>query len=67
MDPENLPLVSAVLRFGAQDRALDTILLAGPLVVLTMILLGRSAVTTAIVALYVLSFVGYVVYNGVTE
>ncbi|ELZ23116.1 hypothetical protein C475_15744 [Halosimplex carlsbadense 2-9-1] len=65
MDPKDIPLVGFVLEFGAQDRVLDAMLLAGPLVVLAMILGGRSPVTTALVGLYVLSFGGYVVYNGV--
>jgi len=65
MDLRNIPLVGFVLEFGAQDYFLDGMLLAGPLVVLAMIVGGRSPVTTAIVGLYVLSFAGYVVYNGV--
>ncbi|MFC7139243.1 hypothetical protein ACFQMA_05245 [Halosimplex aquaticum] len=64
MDPETLPLVGAVFRFGAEDRVLDSILLAGPLVVLAMVLFEQSPVTFAVVALYVVSFVAYVAYNG---
>jgi hypothetical protein len=65
MNPENLPYVGAVFRFGARDRVLDTILLAGPVVVLAIVLLGRNPVTTILAGLYVLSFACYVVYNGV--
>ncbi|WP_436925075.1 hypothetical protein [Halosimplex amylolyticum] len=65
MDYENLPLIGPVFRFGAEDRVLDTILLAGPLVVLTMIVFGQSPVARALVGLYVATFAVYVVYNGV--
>jgi hypothetical protein len=67
MNPETLPYVGAVFRFGASDRVLDSILLAGPVVVLAMILLGRNPVTTVIAGLYVLSFACYVVYKGVHD
>ena len=65
MTPENIPYLGAVFRFGARDRVLDSILLAGPVVVLAMILLGRNPVTTVVAVLYVLSFVVYVLYKGV--
>jgi hypothetical protein len=65
MKPENLPYVGAVFRFGARDRVLDSILLAGPVVVLAMAAFGRNLVTVALAALYVLSFVAYVAYKGI--
>lgn len=64
MKPENLPYIGAVFRFGANDRVLDSILLLGPVVVLAMAVFGRNLVTGALAALYVLSFVGYVLYKG---
>jgi hypothetical protein len=64
MDPENLPLVGPVFEFGAQDRVLDTIMLSGPVVVLAIVVLGRSPLTEALVVLYVTSFVAYVLYSG---
>lgn len=65
MNPEELPFVGAVFRFGANDVVLDAFLLAGPVVVLAMVVLGRTSVTELLAALYAVSFVGYVVYNGV--
>jgi len=67
MNPRNLPIVRAVFRFGARDRVLDTILLLGPVVILTIVLLDRNPVTGIITGLYVLSFVGYVLYKGIRE
>lgn len=64
MNPENMPVVGAVFRFGARDRVLDSILLLGPVVMLAIIFLGRTPLTTGVTALYILSFVGYVLYNG---
>ena len=64
MNPENLPVVGAVFRFGARDRVLDSILLLGPVVVLAFVVLGRTPLTVTVTGLYVLSFVGYVLYKG---
>lgn len=64
MNPNNLPLLGSVLEFGAQDRVLDTILLLGPVVLLAMVLLGRTTLTTALVASYVAVFAIYAIYNG---
>jgi hypothetical protein len=64
MNPQNLPVVGSVLRLGANDRALDSILLAGPAVIATFALFGRNLLTTALTSLYVLSFVGYVLYKA---
>jgi hypothetical protein len=65
MNLENLPIVRAVFRFGARDRVLDSILLLGPVVILTIVLLGRNLITGTVTGLYVLSFVGYVLYKGI--
>ena len=54
MNPEELPVIGAVFRFGAQDRVLDSILILGPLVVVFFAVLGRSILTETVVALYVL-------------
>lgn len=65
MKPENLPYVGAVFRFGARDRVLDSILLFGPVVLLAIVVLGRTSITTILVGFYILMFTGYVIYNGV--
>jgi len=67
MNPETLPVVGPVFEFGAQNRVLDSIMLLGPVVVLAIVLLGRTPLTTAFVALYVASFIGYFLYSGLTE
>ncbi|WP_433634368.1 hypothetical protein [Halomicrococcus sp. NG-SE-24] len=65
MNPEKLPFVGAVFRFGARDRVLDTILLLGPVVILAFVILGRNLLTKTVTGLYILSFIGYVLYNGI--
>lgn len=65
MNPENLPVVGAVFRFGARDLVLDAILLLGPVVILAMIVVGRNLLTMVVAATYVVSFTAYVLYNGV--
>lgn len=65
MNPEEIPFVGAVFRFGARDRVLDTILLLGPVVVLAFAVFGRNLLTTGITGLYILSFIGYVLYKSI--
>lgn len=67
MNPENLPVVGAVFRFGARNRVLDTYVLLGPLVILTFAILGRNLFTVLVTALYILSFIAYVLYNGIQK
>jgi len=64
MNPENLPFVGPVFRFGARDRVLDSHLLLGPIVILTYVISGRNTLTVLITGVYVLSFIVYVLYNG---
>ncbi|RBI61073.1 hypothetical protein DMJ13_15185 [halophilic archaeon] len=65
MNPENVPFVGAVFRFGARDRVLDSILLLGPVVILAFVILGRNILTKTVTGLYILSFAGYVLYKGI--
>lgn len=67
MNPENLPIIGAVFRFGADDHVLDGILLAGPLVLLAITVGGRTPLTVAITGLYLVAFAAYVIYNGIRE
>ncbi|MFB6137829.1 MAG: hypothetical protein ABEJ42_05735 [Halobacteriaceae archaeon] len=43
--------------FGPEDPAYDALLVAGPVVLALVALLGRSTVTTGLVGAYVLAFV----------
>lgn len=65
MTPKDIPYVGAVFRFGAHDHVLDSILLLGPVVILTFVILGRTPLTAVVTVLYILSFVGYVIYKGI--
>lgn len=67
MNPAEIPRLRSVLRSGARDRVLDAFLLCGPLLVALIAVLGRNPVATAIAALYVLVFVGYVAYLGLSK
>jgi hypothetical protein len=62
MNPKQLPVVGAVIQYGAGDRVLDWILVLGPVVITSFVVFGRNAVTTGIVALYLLAFVAYLGY-----
>jgi hypothetical protein len=64
--PTDLPLVSAVVDAGADDRIFDSLLLLGPLVVAVIVLLGRSMLTEVLAVAYIAVFVGYGLYRGVT-
>jgi len=65
MTPRDLPVVSAVFDAGADDRVFDSLLFAGPLVIVLIVALGRSLVTEAVAIAYIAGFVGYTLYQWV--
>ena len=67
MMPRDLPVVSAVVEAGADDRIFDSLLLIGPLIIGLIVLLGRSLVTEAVVVVYIAVFVGYTLYRAIRE
>ena len=64
MNPENLPYIGAVFRFGASDRVLDSFLLLGPVAILASVAIGRNPLTASLAGLYIVLFLAYVAYNG---
>ncbi len=67
MNLADVPIVGELLEAGAEDRVFDSLLLAGPILVLLIAVVGRSTLTTGIVVAYLLFFVGYVLYRGVSD
>ena len=67
MMPRDLPVVSAVVEAGADDRIFDSLLLIGPLVIGLIVLVGRSVVTEAVAVVYIAVFVGYTLYRAIRE
>ncbi|QKG94414.1 hypothetical protein EXE43_12730 [Halorubrum sp. SS5] len=65
MKSRDIPVVSAVLEAGADDRVFDSLLLTGPLVIGLVVVFGRSLVTEAVAIAYIAAFVGYTLYRGV--
>lgn len=65
MDLEEIPYLRVVFRFGARDRVLDAILLAGPIVIVAFTVLGRTLFITGLTRLYPLSFASYAIYKGI--
>ena len=65
MMPRDLPVVSAVVEAGADDRIFDSLLLIGPLVIGLIVILGRSLVTEAVAIVYIATFVGYTLYRAI--
>ena len=63
----DVPIVRAVIEAGPNDRFFDALLLCGPVVVAFLAVVGRSALTTGVVVLYLLTFVGYVLYRGASR
>jgi len=57
-------LVAWLGEAGSSDPVLDGFLLAGPLVVAFVAVLGRAVVTEAVATCYVGGFAGYVVLRG---
>jgi Flp pilus assembly protein TadB len=50
---------------GSRDRVLDLFILAGPVVVAVVAVVGRTAFTEVLALAYVAGIVGYVLYRGV--
>ncbi|WP_254533392.1 hypothetical protein [Natrinema gelatinilyticum] len=65
MKIDSLPIVGEPLEGGAEDLVFDSMLLLGPVIVVLIAIVGRSALTTTIAVAYLSSFVGYVLYRGV--
>jgi hypothetical protein len=65
--PRDLPVVSAVVEAGADDRIFDSLLLIGPLVIGLIVILGRSLITEAVAIVYIATFVGYTLYRAIRE
>ncbi|RRJ30375.1 hypothetical protein [Halocatena pleomorpha] len=63
--PSTVPLVRALS--GDGDRGYELLILSGPVVIGVIALLGRSMVTTALAMGYILAFVLYLVWIGVTS
>lgn len=60
-----LPSLGHLFESGPDDRVYDSLLLAAPAVVLLLVVAGRSVFTAAVVVVYLLTFVTYVLYKGV--
>lgn len=59
-----LPIVKQVFESGAEDRVFDTLLLVGPLVIVLIIVVGRTPITAGIALAYLATFALYVMYEG---
>lgn len=59
-----LPFVEQVVESGADDRVFDGLLLAGPLVVLLIAVVGRSIFTQLLAAGYITVFLAHVLLNA---
>lgn len=67
MNPDQIPYVRFVTRFGVEDRVLAAFMIVGPLVILTLALLGRAMITTAVATGYVVLFVLYIASKGIAR
>lgn len=65
MNLRTLPVVSAVIEAGPQDRVFDALLLLGPFVIGVIVLLGRSLPTKTLAVVYLWTFVASTVYRWV--
>lgn len=67
MNVTDLPIIRQVVESGADDRVYDALVLAGPLLIVGILLAGRNVVTAGLAGLYVALFVSYLAYRGVTR
>lgn len=64
MNPKSVPVVGTVFEMGADDLLFDSLLLAGPLLVLVIVLGGRHPAAVALVALYLVVFLAKIGANS---
>jgi hypothetical protein len=67
MRPRGLPYVEQVVGAGPDDPVFDSLLLAGPIVLALLAILGRHPAATGIAIGYLGTFVTYVLYLGYVE
>ena len=67
MNAMDVPALGSLWRSRANDHVFDLLLLCGPLLVVLIVVVGRTPVTTVFAALYVLAFIGYVGYRRIDE
>lgn len=65
MRAENVPLVKQVVQSGPDDSIYDAMLLAGPVLLLVIALLGRSPATVSLAVLYLVGLGTNLAKNGV--
>jgi len=65
MKLHDVPVVASVVEAGADDSILDALLLLGPVVVVLVVLFGRTVVTEGVALAYIGVLVGHTLYRGV--
>lgn len=64
MNPKDIPLVETLFPLSERDPVFDTLMVLGPFLIVTIVVLGRSPVTVAPAALYVLALPTYVAFRA---
>lgn len=67
MDLTDLPVDWKLFVRSERDPVFDALMVLGPAILLVIVLLGRSPLSTALAALYVLTFPVYVGYEAVVR
>lgn len=65
MSLDGVPVLGELLAAGPNDRVFDSLLLVGPLLIVAIALVGRTAVTVFLAVGYLVTFVGYTVSKAV--
>jgi len=63
----DIPVVKQVFESGADDRVYDSLVLAGPILIAVILLVGRSLITLGLALSYVALFVFYLAYKGIID
>lgn len=62
----DIPLLRRLAWFGGQNTVFDLFLLLGPLVIVAIALIGRTGFTVGLAGGYILFFLGYLLYKGLS-
>lgn len=58
-----IPVFGALVRDGSRDSVYELLMVAGPILLILIRILGRGLITRGLVFFYLLSFVVYLGYN----
>lgn len=67
MNLEKIPFIGSIVNSRADYRVYDLFIVIGPLIIILAGVLGRTIFTSALAAGYILAFIMYILYKGISS